>query len=101
MNTPLNCIQNWPELAQQANWSVVDLSKLCRVSVRTLERHFLKKMRETPKVWLTKQRHEWARQQLQRGCSVKETASRTGYKYPSTFSREFSKHWGICPANVA
>jgi transcriptional regulator GlxA family with amidase domain len=52
MNTRLNHIQNWPELAQQADWSASVLAKKCGVSVRTLERYFLKTMCKTPKNWL-------------------------------------------------
>jgi transcriptional regulator GlxA family with amidase domain len=40
MNTCLHCIQNWLELAQQANWSAATLAKMCGVPVRTLERYF-------------------------------------------------------------
>ena len=56
MNSKLNYIENWPELAQEAKWCAATLAKKCGVSERTLERHFLKHFGESPRIWLTKQR---------------------------------------------
>jgi transcriptional regulator GlxA family with amidase domain len=42
MNSRVHQIQNWPELARQADWSVALLARNRPVSVRTLERYFLK-----------------------------------------------------------
>ena len=41
-NSRLKHIQNWPEWARVANWSAATLAQNCGVSLRTLERHFLK-----------------------------------------------------------
>ena len=98
MNSRLNHIQDWSALAQQARWSASALAKECGVSVRTLERHFRRRMGKSPKAWLAEQRQSLAIQLLQRGSSVKETAGHTGYQNASAFSREFKKHWGNCPA---
>jgi transcriptional regulator GlxA family with amidase domain len=97
MNTRLNHIQNWLELAQQANWVTSALAKNCGISVRTLERHFLKNMGKTPKAWLVEQRQSQAIELLRSGCAVKETAVRIGYKHSNNFSREFRKFWGHYP----
>jgi AraC-like DNA-binding protein len=97
MNTRLNQKPNWPELARQANGSVAKLAKLCGVSVRTLERYFLKNMGKKPKTWLVEQRQKQAIQLLRNGASVKVTASLLGYRFAHHFSREFRNYWGCCP----
>ena len=98
MNTRLNHIQNWLELAQQANWSAAVLAKKCGVSVRTLHRHFLKQMGKNTKSWLAEQRQCHALELLRDGSSIKETSSCLGYKQPSNFTRKYKHHWGICPS---
>lgn len=100
MNTRLNHIQNWPEMAQQANWSVTKLAGLCSVSVRTMEKYFLKTIGKTPKIYLNDQRQKQAVNLLRDGNSVKGTASRLGYQHAHHFSREFKKQWGCCPTEV-
>jgi AraC-like DNA-binding protein len=99
MNSKLNHIQNWPELASQTNWSASALAKKCGVSVRTLERHFLEQMGKSPKGWLAEQRQIQAAELLHDGSTVKETAASLGYKHPSHLTNEFKKHWGHCPSN--
>jgi len=97
MNTKLNTIQNWPERANHANWSVSGLSKLCGVSRRTLERYFLKHIGKSPKAWLAEQRQQQAIELLQEGNTVKETANCLQYKHPSHLTNGFKKYWGHCP----
>ena len=97
MNTHLHHIQNWPGLARQAKWSASALAAKCGVSVRTLERHFLKQMGKPPKLWLAEQRQLMAIELLRNGSTVKEAAGHAGYGHASTFSREFKKNWGNCP----
>jgi transcriptional regulator GlxA family with amidase domain len=97
MNGRLQWTQNWKELAQHANWSATALAEKCGVSLRTLERHFLKAMGKRPQTWLCEQRQSRAVELLQDGCNVKKTATLLGYKYATHFSREFKKHWGHAP----
>jgi AraC-like DNA-binding protein len=97
MNSKLNHIQNRPELASEANWSVANLAELCDVSVRTLERHFISKTGKSPKRWLSEQRQNEAKAHLAHGASVKETAARLGYKHPQHFSRQFKQFYGVSP----
>jgi transcriptional regulator GlxA family with amidase domain len=98
MNSKLNHIQSWSELARQANWSVSALAKKCGVSARTLERYFLKDMGKCPKAWLSEQRQLLASKLLLDGSSVKETAACLGYKNQHHFSRDFKKQYGRPPS---
>jgi|ERR1017187_10636281 AraC-like DNA-binding protein len=97
MKTRLSHIQNWSVLAQASNWSALTLAKQCGVSLRTLERYFLKEMGKTPKVWLVDQRQRQAAKLFQHGSSVKETAYGLGYKHVAHFSRDFKEFWGNSP----
>ena len=90
--------RDWLALAKQANWSVTKLARLCNISVRTLERHFVKAMGKSPKTWLLEQRQRQAGELLrENGRSVKEIASKLGYKQAHHFSLEFKRYWGVCP----
>jgi transcriptional regulator GlxA family with amidase domain len=98
MNTRLNHIQNWPELARQAKWSAAALAKKCGVSVRTLHRFFLEQMGKNSKNWLAEQRQRQAFELLRDGSSIKETAYCLGYRQSTNFSRGYKNHWGIRPS---
>ena len=97
MNKRLQQIQNWPERAQAAKWCVATLAKDCGVSLRTLERYFLKAMGKHPKAWLAEQRQQRANELIQDGSSVKETAALLDYKHPSHLTNDFKNKWGCCP----
>lgn len=98
MNSKLNYIVNWPELARQANWSAAGLAKTCGISVRTLHRHFIRTMGTNTRMWLAQQRQIEAQKLLHIGASVKETACKVGYKQQSNFTRQFKKQLGTCPS---
>ena len=93
----LDRIQNWIELAREAGWSVSRMADQCGVSLRTLERYFLKRMGRSPKVWLAEQRFRRATELLRGGCSIKETAMDIGYKYAHHFSRDFKNYRNSFP----
>jgi AraC-like DNA-binding protein len=100
MNTRLHQVQSWPELARQAKWSAATMAKNRGVSLRTLERYFLKEMGILPKAWLSEQRQQRANELIQGGFSVKETAAQLDYKHPSHLTNGFKKQWGCCPTNM-
>jgi AraC-like DNA-binding protein len=98
MNTKLNHIQNWLELARQANWSCGKLAKSIGVSTSTLRRHIRKHMGKSTKALLAEQRQCDALKKICDGASIKAAASSLGYKHPTNFSRAFKSRFGICPA---
>jgi AraC-like DNA-binding protein len=100
MNTRLKHIQNWLQLAKEANWSSLMMAKKCNISVRTLERYFVRELAKSPKEWLSEQRQREAWSLLHKGYSVKEAATSLGYNYPNQFSRDFKRHWGFTPCEI-
>ena len=100
MNRRLHQVQNWPKLARQAKWSAATMAKDCGVSLRTLERYFLKEIGKHPKAWLSEQRQQLANELIRGGSSVKETAAQLDYKHPSHLTNGFKKQWGCCPTNI-
>jgi AraC-like DNA-binding protein len=89
MNTRLNHIQNWNELAEQTKWSVSALAEKCDASVRTLERHFHEKFGKCPRGWIGELQQQRALEHLRGGLNVNETASKMGYGHTSSFCRKF------------
>jgi transcriptional regulator GlxA family with amidase domain len=100
MNYKLKQIQNWPELARQANWSVTALAKKCGVSIRGLELYFHKTRGITPKAWLAEKRQKQATELLGQGIAVKEVAAELGYKHAHHFSRAFKRLSGCYPTQL-
>jgi AraC-like DNA-binding protein len=93
----LRHINNWPERARTANWSSLLLAKKCNVSLRTLERYFLKEHSKSLHSWLCNDQQQQAIVLLQNGASIKEVAASLGYKHSTNFSRKFKKFWGYPP----
>jgi transcriptional regulator GlxA family with amidase domain len=98
VHTNLKYIQDWPERARQAQWSVTVLAQQCGVSADTLRRHFLKQMGKSPGTWLTEQRQKRAVELLRDGSSIKETSAYLGYKHQTNFTRKYKEYWGACPS---
>ena len=96
-NSPLRRIQNWPERAREAKFSVKALAKNCGVSVRTLERFFLAGFGAAPRGWLKRLRMRKAVELLGDGSNVSETADHLGYRYATHFSAEFKQVYGVPP----
>jgi AraC-like DNA-binding protein len=94
----LQIVKNWQELARQAQWSASVLARQCGVSVRTLHRFCLKKTGKNLKTWLAENRLRLAVELLCDGTSIKETATRLGYKSPSNFARHYKHQTGHSPS---
>jgi transcriptional regulator GlxA family with amidase domain len=80
---------------------VTELAGICGVSNRTLERYFQEAYQQTPKHWLAELRWRQSLELVREGASVKAIATELGYQQASTFSREFKKRFGQCPAIFA
>jgi transcriptional regulator GlxA family with amidase domain len=98
MNTKLDHIKNWVELAREAKWSGKTLAIKCGVSTRTLYRYFFKYTGKSTRAWLAEQRQHHALELLGEGASIKETAARLGYNQPNNFTRHYKSQTGVCPS---
>jgi AraC-like DNA-binding protein len=98
MNSRLNDVRDWAELAHNANYGVHEIADRCEVSVRQLERFFRERTGESPHVWVNKVRQERAIAMLKDGFMVKEAAVNLGYKSVAHFSREFKRFHGFPPS---
>jgi AraC-like DNA-binding protein len=101
MSCNLTHIEKWYALAIDAKWSAATMRKQCGVSARTLHRFFVNQMGESPKSWLTRQRHLEAERLLSIGHTIKEVADALGYAHPSSFSRAYRQYKGVCASEVA
>lgn len=100
MARALQKITDWPERAQMANYCVKTLAKNCRVSVRTLERHFQSQYGLSPQAWINELWAQRAQQLLSASKSIKGVASKLGYddNRVHNFTRDFKKYCGITPS---
>ena len=95
MNRRLHQVQNWPEMARQAKWSAAALAKNCGVSLRTLERYFLKENGKRPKVWLSEQRQQRASELIQGGSLISLCDSHAGNTARHFMRQKPVQHAGI------
>jgi AraC-like DNA-binding protein len=94
--------EQWEAKASKAGFHPEQLARLCQVSLRQLERHFLLAYQLTPKVWLAQYRlHEGRRLVLEGQLSVKAIAFQLNFKHPSSFSRAFKKFYGVNPTKFS
>ena len=99
-NCRLERIQDWPQRAHDAKYSVKALAKSCGVSVRALERFFVAVFGCKPRQWLKTLRMQKAIKLRREGSNVNETADHLGYHDRSHFSREFKKYLWSCPQGI-
>ena len=98
MNSRLDRIKNWAELAHTASYCGTTLAKKVGVSLRQLERFILEAKGKCPRQWLLGLRIERALELIREGSTVKEAADKLGYKQRSHFSSDFKKHYGFAPS---
>ena len=100
MSARLQRITDWDQRAEQSSWSASTLAGACRVSLRTLERHFWTAMNQTIRHWLHHERLRRGHELLLKGFTVKEVAAKLDYPHAQHFSRDFKKHFGRCPCEA-
>jgi AraC-like DNA-binding protein len=92
--------ETWEGLAAQANYRPGALAKLCKVSLRTLQRHFAKNYSLTLGGWMRDIRLSAAYRRISNGEQIKAVAFDLGFKQLSHFSRVFKQVHGVPPRMV-
>lgn len=92
--------QTWETLAVKANYRPCELAVLCKVSLRTLQRHFAAHYQVTLSAWLRDFRMKQAYRRISGGESIKSVAYDLGFKQLSHFSRVFKQVHGLAPSLV-
>jgi len=92
--------ETWEGLAAQANYRPGALAKLCKVSLRTLQRHFAKHYGLTLGGWMRDIRLSAAYRRISGGEQIKAVAFDLGFKQLSHFSRVFKQVHGVPPRMV-
>jgi AraC-like DNA-binding protein len=90
--------QRWEQLAEVANFDAKELARLCRLSIRQLQREFRRCLGRSPQDWLNERRIVAARQLLLDGLQIKAVAFKLGFKQPSHFCRQFKAVSRVTPS---
>jgi transcriptional regulator GlxA family with amidase domain len=93
--------ESWEDLGRQSRYDVNQLAALCKVSLRTIQRHFALHQGQKPSQWLQTLRLQDAYWRIAAGESVKSVAFTLGFKQLSHFSRVFKHHFGFPPRSIA
>jgi len=97
MNSRLDHITNWEQLAADSGYRIGEMARNSGVSARQLRRYFRRQLGRRPKQWFDELRADAAARQLERGESVKNAAIDQGFKHPQSFTRFFSRIKGTLP----
>lgn len=80
--------------------SIEDIAHSLHIDRRHLTSVFRKTYGFTPQQFLMKLRLEKAKDFLEKGFSVSESAAMAGFSDLPNFSRKFKQHYGFCPRNL-
>jgi AraC-like DNA-binding protein len=97
MNSSLPPSSDWAALAKPAGYSAQILAQLQGISLRQLERVFLKEFGVLPHPWLRRLRMQRAVQLLLKKHPIGLIAEELCYKYPEHFARDFKAYFGVSP----
>jgi|SRR6266568_3299136 len=90
-------IREWEELASEAKFQPAVMAALCPVSLRQLERFFLRTFNKTPTQWTRELRCRVACQLISQGWSNKAVVAELYFANESHFCHEFKRVYGVSP----
>jgi AraC-like DNA-binding protein len=90
-------VEEWEQVAREADFNPAKMATLCCVSERQLQRLFKKHLRCTPSHWLRELQCRLAKQLISQGYSNKAAASELKFATESHLCREFKKVFGTSP----
>jgi AraC-like DNA-binding protein len=94
-------MQEWEQVAREAEFSAPKMASLCSISERQLQRVFRKHFNSTPRRWLRELQCRLAKQLVAQGYSSKAAAEEVKFASESHFCREFKKVFGSTPQSFA
>jgi transcriptional regulator GlxA family with amidase domain len=101
MSGQLLRIQDWESMARQAKFHPAGMAALCCISLRQMERFFVKRFNKTPIVWTRELRCQQARQLIAKGWTNKAVAIELGFANESHLCHEFRRVYGSAPRSFA
>lgn len=101
MNGSLLTIEQWEQVAREAEFNPAKMASLCSISERQLQRLFRQHLRCTPSHWLRELQCRLAKDLITQGYSNKAAANELKFANESHFCREFKKVYGTSPQSFA
>ena len=101
MNGSLLTIEQWEQVAREADFNPAKMASLCSISERQLQRLFRQHLRCTPSHWLRELQCRLAKDLITQGYSNKAAANELKFANESHFCREFKKVYGTSPQSFA
>jgi len=94
-------IEEWEQVAKEAEFNPAKMATLCSISERQLQRLFRQHLHCTPSRWLRDLQCRMAKQLIAQGYSNKAAAAELKFASESHFCREFKKVFGTSPQTFA
>lgn len=101
VNGSLLTIEQWEQVAREADFNPAKMASLCSISERQLQRLFQQHLRCTPSHWLRELQCRLAKDLITQGYSNKAAANELKFANESHFCREFKKVYGTSPQSFA
>ena len=101
MTGSLLTIEQWEQVARQADFNPAKMASLCSISERQLQRLFRQHLRCTPSRWLRELQCRLAKDLIAQGYSNKAAANELKFANESHFCREFKKVFGTSPQSFS
>ena len=101
MSGSLLTIEEWEQVAREAEFNPAKMATLCSISERQLQRLFRQHLHCTPSRWLRILQCRLAKQLIAQGYSNKAAAAELKFSSESHFCREFKKVFGTSPQTLA
>jgi len=101
VSTGLLTIEEWEQVAREADFNPAKMATLCSISERQLQRLFRQHLHLTPSRWLRNLQCRLAKRLIAQGYSNKAAAAELKFSSESHFCREFKKVFGTSPQTFA
>ncbi|QBM17817.1 hypothetical protein MARI_19380 [Marinobacter sp. JH2] len=95
----LELVRQKLEFAPQQNYSFSELARIAAMSPSSLRTKFRATYGLSPFDYLRRCRLDLARQYLNQGFSVQQTAHKVGYRHATNFATAFRHEFGVSPKN--